>query len=184
MFEREQVDRLRWLGTCLFTFLIILLSGLPLQGDYVSPFIAVPGTEGYIAASDFDIAIGTDGEFHVVWGKHITLQVESDIMYSSSSDGGATWSTEIVLDNAPEGSGSTTIVVSPSGDILVSYTKNKVGVVGSDVYVIASYDSGVTWEVPIKISPDGVDLSGYESSLAITTQGTVHIVWAQSGLGQ
>ena len=94
-------------------------------------------------------------------------QNHGDVMFSRSTDGGATWSTPLRVNDDPVNQGKYhwfgTMSVSPSGRIDASWldTRNDSGNTLSQLYYSYSIDGGVTFSPNIAVSPAFNPLVGW-----------------------
>jgi hypothetical protein len=123
-----------------------------------------------------------DAQFNLCgdFGKH------SDIAFSRSTDGGATWSTPLRINDDPQGNGvdqfQPSIAVRPDGLIAVTWLDRRLDPPNHywyDVFYSQSTDGGLTWSQNQRVSDTsynpnpvvdykGVDDLGYKNSLIFT----------------
>lgn len=119
-----------------------------------------------------------------------------DVMFSSSSDGGETWSPAVRIndDNAgPEWQWFGTMSVAPNGRIDVVWldTRDDPGTVLSSLYYSNSSDGGVTWSPNERMSPSFDPLVGWpnQSKMGdyyhmVSDNGGAHLAWAATFNGE
>jgi hypothetical protein len=111
----------------------------------------------------------------------------NDVFFDRSTDGGATWGTDVLLDKnyAPGGNPvrNWTMAVSPDpgGDhiyVLISVDNGP-----EELYLVASHDSGVTFSSAVAVSTangTGADVD----QIGLCAEGlTVHVVWSDDRAG-
>ncbi|MFQ5416365.1 MAG: exo-alpha-sialidase [Myxococcota bacterium] len=137
------------------------------SGDDVAPRIASDGA----------------GTLVVVWQTADTLSgtigADADLLFSRSTDGGATWSAVAALNaTAASDSGDDTapnVVTDASGNWVVVWSSaDDLGAgIGSDWDIVASRstDSGVTWTVPAAVNGNATTDSGGDTQPQIDTDG-------------
>ncbi len=125
-------------------------------------------------------SISSDGHGHVfIVFEGINSETgAADIYYSSSSDGGKTWSKR--LDVHPTAGVSTRprVVVEKNGAIDVVWTDTAYGVYNPEIYFTRSTDFGRTWITPLNISQ--TPGASRDPQLAIGPNDTIHVVFADT----
>ena len=139
------------------------------------------------------IAIGPNESVHIAWRDYRNDQDrefvpgggvdginDPDIYYSKSEDGGATFSLNVKV-NDGVGDFQTThmhrfIGVDHDGKIHVVWTDDRKG--KADIYYANSTDGGLAFNPNIRVS-DG-NGSASEPSLAVDSEGIIHVVWMDS----
>lgn len=150
-------------------------------GEDIQPELATDGSGNWVAVwysyDSFEDTIGTD----------------ADIMVSSSSDNGVTWSTAKTLNtNASTDSGADrapAIATDEKGNwLVVWYSEDSLGnTIGTDADILASYsdDNGATWSPPVVINSNAdTDTSSehdYHPQIATDGSGNWTVVWYKSG---
>lgn len=159
-------------------------------------------------------AVGPDGEVYVVWqhGPYIAVDGSatstSQIAFSRSLDGGATWSpvqflatTNNMRENPPVGYGKNRMNDQPRiavattgvhrGRVYVTFYQSEAPVsspvtvqsaVSSDIYITYSDDQGATWSAPARITtavpPTGV--KRFWPTVAVRPGGDVDVIYLES----
>ncbi|MBS1952628.1 MAG: exo-alpha-sialidase [Cyanobacteria bacterium SZAS-4] len=125
-------------------------------------------------------SISSDGRGHVfvVFEGINTKTGAADIYYSSSNDGGKTWTNK--LDVHPTAGVSTRprVVVEKNGAIDVVWTDTAYGVYNPEIYFTRSTDAGRTWLTPLNISQ--TPGASRDPQLAIGPNDTIHVVFADT----
>lgn len=77
-------------------------------------------------------------------------------------------------------SGIAKLAIDPEGVFWVVYTKNTtdLGLAGTSIYVAFSTNQGVSWQGHVRVNPTHGD--AYSPSIAIDTDGLLHLVWRQN----
>ena len=113
----------------------------------------------------------TGSYVHVVWGDF--LMGGSGIHYRRSTDGGATWETQIQICNAPGFSFGSSIAVSGS-DVHIVWGDSRHGFTNNEIYYRRSSDGGVNWGPETRLTND--DDFSFAPSVAVLGD-NVHVVW-------
>jgi len=136
-----------------------------------------PGSTHYLIY-DYDGAVGSDGNMHVVWSslKTSDLEEEYHIYYQKSEDLGQTWDDEILLSESDSSS---------SIGAQISVTGNNVHITWEQYYESQSYyaaeyvksaDGGDTFG-----SPSTISSSNTVAETTITSEGTTVVIgWMES----
>jgi hypothetical protein len=117
---------------------------------------------GIQAQNDPVMKVGTDGTIYAVWMN------DWDVVFSKSSDHGATWSTPIDFRTITglKFTDKPWIAISPSGqDVYVAFNS-------SDSYVAASHNYGASFSAPVKANSD--TLYWFAEGGAVAPNGTVY----------
>jgi hypothetical protein len=128
-------------------------------------------------------AISSDGQGHlfVVFEGVDNNSGSADIFYSSSNDGGRTWTKR--LDVSPTAGVSTRprVAIEKGGAIDVVWTDTASGENSPDIFFTRSTDGGHTWNKPIDIS----NTPGISSDpvVAVGQDNTIHVVFTDDGRG-
>lgn len=127
----------------LAVFAVNLLLAGPALADWETPVTVV---EGAGLVMDSDLAEGPDGTLHFVWAQFLETG-GAQIAYSSSHDGGQSWTTPVRLDQ--NGSGWDRVNhpdVSVSADGVIHVTSDYIHFMGAAaIRYFRSADGGVTW---------------------------------------
>ena len=116
------------------------------------------------------IAVGSNGNVNVVW--EVLNSSTQDIMFSRSTDGGASFSAPMNLSNGLAGPSSPQIAADASGNLYVVW-ENDVSPLG--IFFSRSTDGGVTFSLPAEISLN--TQGSITPQLAVDSTGNVSVVW-------
>ncbi|HJQ41425.1 MAG TPA: carboxypeptidase regulatory-like domain-containing protein, partial [Thermoanaerobaculia bacterium] len=163
--------------------------------------VSLPSNTGAIGGN---VVVGADGTVYVIWNRY---NVET-IVFSKSTDGGATWSAAQVIatmalqsfgsNNLPPAQdqrglnafGSIDIDRNPAspffGTLYVSFPDFPAGVTnGTDIntYVIRSTNGGTSWSSRVKVNDDNFTATQFFPWLAVDqSDGTVNVSWYDTRL--
>jgi hypothetical protein len=126
-------------------------------------------------SSNSDIAVDNSGNICVVWQDYAMGNWE--IYYSTSSDGGATWSTPVNISKNARVSAQPAIAMDNSGNLHVVWQDNSP--THWEIYYATSTDGGATWSTPVIITGD--DYISEYPDIAIDSSSNLHVVW-QDGI--
>ncbi|MGB2986477.1 MAG: sialidase family protein, partial [Phycisphaerae bacterium] len=90
-----------------------------------------------------------------------------DVMFTRSTDGGATWSDPVRINDDPEDNGAWqwfgTMSVAPNGriDVIWNDTRNSTNATYSELYYSFSSDGGLSWSENVAVSPPFDHSRGY-----------------------
>lgn len=175
------------------------------SGDGGATWSAPVSVDGQIHEIYAQPAVGPDGTFYIAWDNFATPG-QSSIMFSRSSDNGATFSTPVVAATSTinlfftlEG-GRYTIPAQPTrgiaadpslaveqsgpnaGRIYLTYTSAPTSHDDTNIYLIASDSGGASWTAlgssPVQVNDDHTSNSQFFSAVGIDpTNGTVNLAW-------
>jgi hypothetical protein len=113
---------------------------------------------------------------YVVWSDNNARQsgTGSQIFFTRSTDGGASFSPPINLSNGIDSSLSPEIAQGPNGDIYVVWLG---GAVHGGIFFIRSIDAGATFSAPQNLSSPGPFAD--HGQIAVDGLGSVHVVWEE-----
>ena len=131
-----------------------------------------PGVDA--ATNRGNIAVDSSGNINVVWDDF--TPGNSQIFFSRSTDGSATFSTPKNLSNNAASSGSSQIAVDSAGNINVAW--GNFNGTNSDIFFSRSTDGGVSFSVPKNLSNNGFSAS---SRIAADSGGNINVVWENTG---
>jgi hypothetical protein len=101
-----------------------------------------------------------------------------DIYFSTTADGGATWSDDERLDGDEQGAGVSQRprLAADDGEVWVVWTDDRNG--ARDVYAATSADHGATWAEVQRADLDAAGLSESLDPEVAVRDGVAHVVWA------
>src|SRR5579864_8326913 len=116
------------------------------------------------------IAIGGAGSVNVVWEDETPSN--TNIMFSHSTNAGATFGTPINLSNDSAESGSPQIAVDTAGDIYAVWEHDSLNL---GIFFSRSTDGGVTFSTPAVLSVS--TLGSFSPQIALGPNGSIGVVW-------
>lgn len=137
-------------------------------------------TSGYIT-----LAVGPDGTaYGFVRGDPPQPDDDSEpaqpFYMVKSTDGGETWTVDEIHEGAPDINRPTPAVDPESGDLYLAWDeRGEDGDSPSNVYVMASQDSGETWTEPVQLTdgPDAQEFNQYFPGISVAPNGRVDVAW-------
>ena len=130
--------------------------------------------------SDFSftpqVAVDLAGNIYMVWEDD--TDTNSNILFSRSTDGGATFSAPKNISNSSGFSFNPSIAVDTHGSINVAWEDDTPS--NLDVMYSRSTDAGLTFSTPINVSHDPADSANPQ--IAVDTSGNIYIVWENDTL--
>jgi uncharacterized repeat protein (TIGR01451 family) len=138
--------------------------------------IIVPSDNSYLDDAPWLALVG--GALHLVWN----YQYDSSILYISSDDHGASWSTITTIDSESESSSSYSPSISGEGqDLYVAWRDygdyDGDGYADYDVILKHSGDGGETWDEPFVASDDSTAYYLYTYPALVTGNGFTYVAW-------
>ena len=115
---------------------------------WATPVKVDPSTEDEEAPA---IACDSNG-IYVTYRKNTSGN--SDILFSKSTDGGATWSAPVKIHPPTVGHEHLHAIACDTNGIYVTYEKREYG--RWDVWFCKSTDGGATWSIPVKVHPPSI----------------------------
>src|SRR5882762_5425796 len=122
------------------------------------------------------LAVDLGGNIYVVWEDD--TNTNTNILFSRSTDGGATFSAPKNLSNSSGFSSSPRIATDTHGSINVIWEDDTPG--NLDVMFSHSTDGGLTFSTPINVSNDPADSSGLQ--IVADTSGNLLVAWENDTL--
>src|SRR2546422_824408 len=121
------------------------------------------------------IVVDSTGNINVVWQDNPPGNWQ--ILFTRSSDGGATFSTPKNISNDPRGAGNPYMAVDSGGNINVAWVSSPT-VLPNIISFSRSSDGGATFSTPITLStmPSG------DAQIAIDSSGNINVVWTFSDI--
>lgn len=143
-----------------------------------TPQQLAPSVLGAIATTD------DSGKLHVAYARSaVTGQLPSGLYYRGSSDGGGSWSDEILIYESPyfrslnDGRVNLQLASTPNGSLIAAWDNPYL----ERVYIARSGNAGQSWDPPVEIDrrvqEDGPESAGPNSIRVATTGEAVHLVW-------
>ncbi|HEX5424326.1 MAG TPA: PKD domain-containing protein [Candidatus Acidoferrales bacterium] len=164
----------RW---CLIFAIVILgLIGIcaPAQAQQFSATKNVSNNSDYSYTPQ--VAVDSKGTIYLAWEDDTATN--SNILFSRSTDGGATFSTPINLSNASDYSFNPRIAISAAGSVDVVWEYETAD--NTDIMFSHSTDAGLTFTPPINLSNDPADSENEQ--IATDTAGNIYVVWENDSL--
>src|SRR5882672_6558847 len=119
------------------------------------------------------IAVDAGGNINVVWADINPADLNTDIFFARSSDGGATFSTAQNVSRSSGFSSNPWLTVDAGANINVSWEDNTPG--NRDIFFARSTDSGATFPTPVNLSADsGLSLA---AQIAADKNGNINVAW-------
>jgi hypothetical protein len=154
---------------------------------------------GYIATGDPAVAFDAVGNAYYAtlgfgFGQNSPTGRNPDVIVSHSTDGGATWSSSVVVANGTGSFGSPGIFNDKeyiaawgTGNAIITYTQFRDGIFGSyggsPIYASVTHDGGTTWSTPVEISGSAPFCVGFSGDTACDQdQGSTPIVAADGSI--
>ncbi len=123
------------------------------------------------------MAVDSSGNINVVWQELIPGQGQSDVFFSRSKDGGATFSTKNLSNDTR--SAVPQIALDSSANINVVWQDSSPG--NSDIFLSRSTDGGATFSTPHNVS-NNAGSSG-QPQIALDSRGNINAVWEDTTPG-
>jgi hypothetical protein len=99
-----------------------------------------------------------------------------DIYFSTSTDGGETWSVNVRVNDSSNGSKSIgSMIVAPDQSLCVVWTDRRNGSIDPDIYFARSTDSGKTWTDPNIRVDDGATGSQFGGPICADQSGNLYV---------
>jgi hypothetical protein len=123
------------------------------------------------------IAVNSSGAIYMAWDDE--RNGNSDIYFTKSTDGGATWTDpnlKVNTDSTSYSQYNPTIAVDLMGTVYLAWQDHRNG--NPDIYFAKSTDGGENWTHPnVKINTDMDATSQREPSLVVSPTGIIYIAW-------
>lgn len=159
----------RWLGKAALVAASVLCMCFGVRAQNWSTAVNVSANTDFSATPQ--TAADAAGNIYVVWEDDTNNG--SDILFSKSSDGGATFSTPVNISPGSSFANAPRIALDANGVIYVVW--QDAPVLGEQIFVSQSADGGSSFSGPVALSGSSVD-SG-NAVLAIDAFGNVDIAW-------
>src|SRR5216684_4096617 len=119
------------------------------------------------------LALDILGNINAVWANINPADLNTDIFFARSSDGGATFSTAQNVSHSSGFSSNPWLTVDAGANINVSWEDNTPG--NRDIFFARSTDSGTTFPTPVNLSADsGLSLA---AQIAADKNGNINVAW-------
>jgi len=120
----------------------------------------------------FRVIADRNGSIHAIWhGSNHNLFYSS--VEAAKAGDPRSWTTPVILGTTFTYPGITT---DKNNAIIVAYPADA----ADGIYVIASRDSGHTWDVPLLVARASVPDSGVDyTSIVVDTEGNLHVAWSE-----
>ena len=121
------------------------------------------------------LAVAPDGAIHIAWADE--RFGHSDIFYANSTDGGATWSTNVrVNDDATVADqNSPALAVDEQGHVYIAWEDSRNS--DYDIYYTRSIDGGMTFSANQRVNDDAGQGDQFDPAIAVGPDGTLHLAW-------
>ena len=118
------------------------------------------------------------GTLYLVWeDRRNSSPTESDIYFASSSDNGATWSTNVQVNDSSSGAKSQpAIVAATDGTLHVVWKDSRPGSPTEKIFYASSSDGGDTWGYNVQVD-DGASASNQRPKIAVDDGDRVVVAW-------
>jgi hypothetical protein len=125
------------------------------------------------------IAVDLSGSVNVLWADNVPPNVNTDVFFVRSSDGGATFSAVRNLSNNPGSSANAWLTVDAGGTVNVTWEDNTPG--NKDILFARSTDGAATFSAPQNLSNDQ-GLSSF-AQVAADKNANLNLVWQDATPG-
>lgn len=127
------------------------------------------------------VAADDKGGLHVAYEAPGKGASAADVYYTSSTDGGKTWSAAVAVATTPGASEDPAIAVGKDGSVVVVWTDTSSGDGKPDIYAARSADKGKTWTAPVDVS----NTPGVSSApdVKIAPNGDTYVIWLDTSSG-
>lgn len=133
--------------------------------------------------SDFSytpqVATDSNGTIYIAWEDDTATN--SNILFSRSTDGGATFSTPMNISNAAGYSFNPRIAISGAGEVNIAWQLQSPN--STDIMFSRSTNAGVGFSAPIDLSnPSSESIDSESPQVASDTAGNIYVVWENDSL--
>jgi len=121
------------------------------------------------------LAVGPGGAVHILWTD--LRNGDQDIFFSTSVDGGLTWTPDLLVSDGPSGNQwLPSLAVNATGTLYAAWTDDRTG--DGEVRVSSSGDGGATWTPSVQVNPPSAGWQAtHQGSIALSTNGSVHVAY-------
>lgn len=144
------------------------------QGQTFSPPKNISNNRDYSFTPQ--VAVDGAGNIYAVWKDNTATN--SNILFSRSNDGGATFSAQVNVSKSSGSSFNPLISVDRQGRINVVWINNSPG--NNDVFFSRSTDGGSTFSAPLNLSNDAAD--SLSPQLAVDGSGNINVIWESDNI--
>ena len=142
------------------------------QGTTFGEGVLINNQVGGTTASYPSLIVGTDNTLYVVWTDHLSGQ---NVYFAYSTDGGQSFSTVKVNDEASQVASRAVMGMDSSGALYVAWTDQRQQ--SWDIYFARSTDGGQTWSADLKMNDHAGSASQNHPTLAVDSNGTLYLAW-------
>jgi hypothetical protein len=131
------------------------------------------------------IIAGSGNTVYALWADDRTDDTE--LYLDRSTDGGATWGTDILVNSGGIGSAqdSPSLAILSNGFLLAVWRDDSHRPSsGYDLFAARSTNGGVSWSAPVRITNDSAVLDQHDPTLAVGGSGVTHVLWRQYDEGK
>lgn len=131
-----------------------------------------------------DMAIDGNGDIIIVWDDGRAGNYKN-LYYSRSTDGGASFGTNVkMFDAFTNSTDQTNPVIAAKGEnVTIAWLDNRNGVTQTDIFFSISSDSGSTYGPFLKADQGGINTVQSEPDILIKGQNTVYLAWEDNRNG-
>ncbi len=149
-----------------------------------NPSVRVNDDTGAAEQGQPAIAVAPDRSVYVVWTDPRNVARGQDIYFSKSTDLGATWSANIIVndDTGAAAQQEPVIRVNEAGTVFIAWTDYRNPNTAPDIYATRSTNGGSSFAANVKINDDTGAVPQIEPSLAVNA-GQVQVAWADYRTG-
>ncbi len=133
------------------------------------------------------VKVHPDGTVLLVWWSYFT----NDVWFDRSFDGGASWGTDIRVNDIPGSAGGydgsdwilplPSMAVASNGAVYVVWPDYRGG--NHDIMFSRSMDRGTTWSPTVRLNDDSTTADQWMPDLAVDPFGGVHVAWMDTRNG-
>jgi hypothetical protein len=151
-------------------------------GGSFLPSVRVNGYASGVYQYEPDLAIDSSGTIYISWNRYYydadLEQWDYDVVMAKSTNGGATFGTNVKVVDGSDWQYKSSIKVGPSGNLYVAWTDRRNGGI-SDVYFAKSIDGGSTFSTNAIVNQYTEQSQGYPE-MALDEDEVIYVVWNDS----
>ena len=163
-----------WCQVFAIVILALIAMCVPAQAQQFSATKNVSNNSDYSFTPR--VAVDSNGTIYLAWEDDTAAG--SNILFSRSTDGGATFSTPTNLSNASDYSFNPRIAINATGSVNVVWEYETAD--NTDIMFSHSSDAGVSFTPPINLSNDPADSENEQ--IATDATGNIYVVWENDSL--